>query len=262
MNALSLPAYAFGGYMEACRCVSALTKIGQGLFVCTRTVEASTTSTRSMGLKFELPRMLESLHRSMLNFTDSALKSSPLWNLTPRRSLNSHVVGATSLGISAASAGTSLRLWSRSRSASNIWAPTLDAGCSCWFAMSRVVGSTPWAITTLPAGAAAAASGDSAIEHSAMTVGQWRIGTPPRAIGFVSGDACRSRAGRRVTGGLLGPRLQVVEVAADPRDHRREVGGDHDEVVPALDRPRREGPARAVHARLLPVLVRGVPDLV
>ena len=45
----------------------------------------------------------------MLNLTESALKSSPLWNLTPRRSLNSQTVGATSFGISAASAGTSLR---------------------------------------------------------------------------------------------------------------------------------------------------------
>ncbi len=31
--------------------------------------------------------------RSMVNFTESALKSSPLWNLTPRRSLSSHVFG-------------------------------------------------------------------------------------------------------------------------------------------------------------------------
>ena len=30
--------------------------------------------------------------RSSVNFTDSALKSSPLWNLTPLRSLTSHVV--------------------------------------------------------------------------------------------------------------------------------------------------------------------------
>jgi hypothetical protein len=71
--------------------------------------------------------------------------------------LTSHVVGATSFGISAASIGTSFRLWSRSSSASNIWAPTLEAGCSCWFIMSSVVGSTPCAMTTLPAWAAAAA---------------------------------------------------------------------------------------------------------
>ena len=42
-------------------------------------------------------------------FNAESVKFSPLWNFTPRRSLNSHVVGATSLGISAASAGTSLR---------------------------------------------------------------------------------------------------------------------------------------------------------
>jgi hypothetical protein len=41
----------------------------------------------------------------MLNFTDSAVNSSPLWNLTPLRSLNSQVVGATDPGISAASIG-------------------------------------------------------------------------------------------------------------------------------------------------------------
>jgi len=32
-------------------------------------------------------------------------------------------------------------------------------GVSDWFIMSSVVGSTPWAMTTLPAGAAAAPSG-------------------------------------------------------------------------------------------------------
>jgi hypothetical protein len=49
-------------------------------------------STFSMGRKFELARS-PVLTRSRLNFTDSALNSSPLWNLTPRRSLTSHVVG-------------------------------------------------------------------------------------------------------------------------------------------------------------------------
>jgi hypothetical protein len=42
---------------------------------------------------------------------------------------------------------------------SNIWAPTFDAGCSDWFIMSSVVGSTPCAMTSLPAGAATAATG-------------------------------------------------------------------------------------------------------
>ena len=100
-----------------------LRKIGHGFLVWIRTVYGSTISTRSIGAKDDEPRSLLAglTRRSRLNFTDSALKSSPLWNLTPRRSLNSHVVGATSFGISAASAGTSLRLWSRSSSDSNIW---------------------------------------------------------------------------------------------------------------------------------------------
>ena len=38
MAAVSLLAYSLGGYMAACRKVSAFTKIGQGFFVWTRTV--------------------------------------------------------------------------------------------------------------------------------------------------------------------------------------------------------------------------------
>src|ERR1700682_4123283 len=38
MNGLSLPAYALGGYIEACRWVSATMKIGHGLLVWTLTV--------------------------------------------------------------------------------------------------------------------------------------------------------------------------------------------------------------------------------
>jgi hypothetical protein len=114
-----------------------------------------------MGPKEDEPRSLLAglASRSRLNFTDSASKASPLWNLTPRRSLISQVVGATSLGSSAASSGTRARLWSRATSMSNIWAPTLEAGCSDWFIMSSVVGSTPCAMTTFPAGAAPTAIG-------------------------------------------------------------------------------------------------------
>src|SRR5678815_2975881 len=82
-----------------------LTKVGQGLAVCTFTVYGSTISTRSMGRKFELARRPD-FTRSRLNFTESALNSSPLWNLTPLRSLTSHTVGAASFGTSLASAGT------------------------------------------------------------------------------------------------------------------------------------------------------------
>src|SRR5215831_2736164 len=139
-------------------------------------------STRSIGPNVDEPRSLLAglIRRSMLNFTDSAVNSSPLWNLTPLRSLNSQVVGATSLGISAASAGTSFRLWSRSSRDSNIWAPTLDAGCSAWFIMSSVVGSTPWAITTLPAGAAAATSGITSADSRATAAQPYLfIDAPP-----------------------------------------------------------------------------------
>src|SRR4026207_65636 len=97
MNALSLPAYALGGYIEAWRNVMMLTKVGHGLVVCTFTVCGSTTSTLSIGRTFELDR-IPVFTRSRLNFTDSAVNSSPLWNLTPLRSLTSQTVGATSLG--------------------------------------------------------------------------------------------------------------------------------------------------------------------
>ena len=90
--------------------------VGQGLTVWTRTVAGSTISTRSMSLKFEAPRIFGSLARSRLNFTESALKSSPLWNFTPRLSLISHTWGEISFGSSAASAGTIFKLGSRSTS--------------------------------------------------------------------------------------------------------------------------------------------------
>ncbi len=83
--------------------------VGHGLVVCTFTVYGSTISTRSRSRKFELARRPD-FTRSRLNFTESALKSSPLWNLTPLRSLISQTVGATSFGSSLASAGTILRL--------------------------------------------------------------------------------------------------------------------------------------------------------
>ncbi len=50
--------------------------------------------------------------RSRVNLTDSALKSSPLWNLTPLRRLNCQVVGSTRFQDSAR-AGTRLPAWSR-----------------------------------------------------------------------------------------------------------------------------------------------------
>src|SRR5260370_21800120 len=131
MSAGCLPAYALGGYIDACANVRTVRKVGQGLLVCTRIVYGSTISMDSIGLKFDDARSLGSLTRSRLNFADSALKSSPLWNLTPLRSLTSHVVGATSFGISVASPGMILRFGSRSDSGSEMCPPMLDAGVPC-----------------------------------------------------------------------------------------------------------------------------------
>src|SRR6185295_1929661 len=64
MNALSLPAYAFGGYIEAWREPMMVVKVGHGFDVWTRTVEGSTISTRSMGRKVELARIAGSFTRS------------------------------------------------------------------------------------------------------------------------------------------------------------------------------------------------------
>src|SRR4029434_7105794 len=158
MNALSLPAYALGGYIDAWRKPMMVVNVGHGFEVCTFTVYASTISTLSIGRKLELARR-PAFTRSRLYFTDSALNSSPLWNLTPLRSLTSQVVGATSLGSSAARAGTILRFPSRSTRVSKRWVASTDAGVSCWFMVSSVVGSTPCARTTLPSGAAATRAG-------------------------------------------------------------------------------------------------------
>ena len=116
MNVVSLSRYAFGGYMLPCTNVITLVNVGHGFLVCTRIVYGSTISTRSIGAKKVAPRSFPCppARRSRLHFADSASKSSPLWNFTPLRSLTSHVVGATSFGISVASEGTTLRPGSRS----------------------------------------------------------------------------------------------------------------------------------------------------
>src|SRR3989440_9438117 len=181
MSAGCLPAYALGGYIAACAKVMTVRNVGHGLLVCTRIVYGSTTSTDSIGLKFDDARSLGSLTRSRLNFAASALKSSPLVNLTPLRSLTSHVVGATSFGVSVASPGMILRFGSRSHIVSKMCEPMIDAGDSCWVMISSVVGSTPCAITTLPAGAAAAAARGSSTNAAttAVTLRQWIIWDPP-----------------------------------------------------------------------------------
>ena len=180
-----------GGYIEAWLKVIAFTSVGHGFLVWTFTVWESTISTRSMGAKNEEPRSLPWATRSRLNFTDSALKSSPLENFTPLRSLISHTAGATFLGISTASAGTILRLGSRSTSVSQMLAARFEAGVSDWFMVSRVVGSTPWAMTIFPVGAAPAIGGASVSSRISTASVQ-------RVIGVLLGGVvsrCRWRFG-------------------------------------------------------------------
>src|SRR5262249_55254861 len=77
--------------------------------------------------------------------------------------------------------------------------------------------------------------------------GSWLIAAP--------GDA-------RLVSDSRGRGLQIVELLAGTRDHRRQVRGEHDHVEAALHRPGRERRARAVHDGLDVVLVRRVADLV
>jgi hypothetical protein len=160
--------------------LTSVSRIGHGALVCTRTVIASTISTRSMGENGGDPRSLSlgSTSRSRLNFTASASIGSPLWKRTPLRSLNSHVVGATSFGISAASAGRTTSWSSRSSRVSKTLRASTPAGVSWWFMGSSVVGSTPWAITTVPEGAAAATPGTPADRISRMMRRQPGMETP------------------------------------------------------------------------------------
>src|SRR6266567_9379803 len=93
---------------------SRLGTMGSGMRVVMRTVCGSTawTSWPKLGGHVSLASVfsLEVMARSMVNLTDSAVNSSPLWNLIPRRSFTSHVVGFT-LRHDSASSGLSSMVW-------------------------------------------------------------------------------------------------------------------------------------------------------
>src|SRR6059036_3426973 len=127
-SAVSFPADSLGGSIPLCGNVITGTNVGQGFFVCTRIVYGSTISTRSIGAKKVEPRSLPCPcpNRSRVNLAESALNSSPLWNLTPLRSLTSQADGGMNLGISVARLGTIFRLGSRSYSVSKMWRQSED----------------------------------------------------------------------------------------------------------------------------------------
>ena len=90
-----------------------------GALVTTFTVKGSTISVPAIVLSSEPMVALVSglVARSRVNLTDSALKSSPLWNLTPLRRTNCQVVGFSRFHDSAR-AGTRLPWASRAVSPS------------------------------------------------------------------------------------------------------------------------------------------------
>src|SRR5882762_2215841 len=94
---------------------------------------------------------------------------------------------------------------------------TTDAGVSCWFMASSVVGSTPCATTIFPSGAASAAAGSATARASAIVVRQTRMRTPPHEREM---DAVRTAP----TLGFARQRVKVRERVL-PRLHPSEVLG-------------------------------------
>ena len=81
-----------------------------GCFVTMRTVCVSGVSIWSMALRYPRPPepVFGSMIRSYVNFTSSPTSSRPLWNFTPRRSLNVHVRPSALVVHDSASPGSSL----------------------------------------------------------------------------------------------------------------------------------------------------------
>src|SRR3990170_6464638 len=88
----------------------------------------------------------------MVAATSSAFKFSPLWNLTPLRSLKRQVVGLTCSQLSASRPLSSLVLGSRSTMRSQTLKPIIKTCLLLAFSDSRLSGSAPMTTTILPVG--------------------------------------------------------------------------------------------------------------
>ena len=90
--------YALGIICPAYKATRAARR-GSGFLVTMRTVYGSGVSIRSMVFRIVLVATLAfgSYDRSKVNLTSAEVSRSPLWNLTPWRSLNCQVVGLISL---------------------------------------------------------------------------------------------------------------------------------------------------------------------
>src|SRR5512145_1916235 len=148
----------FGGTMPKLPRVRISWISGEGFCVMMRTVCSSTTSTDLIHVKF--PRMGDFCSglstRSKENLTASALKGSPLWKETPRRSFSSQVRGSMPLTDSARCGAGFHVLVSRVSSVSNrCWLMMMPIRAVCMWG-SCVGVSEPRATVTWPFGCAPA----------------------------------------------------------------------------------------------------------
>src|SRR6478609_3328448 len=144
-------------------------------------------STRSMVLKKAADWDFSSglTTRWRVNLTASPLKSSPLWNLTPLRSLNCIVVSLTRFHDSARTGVIVLRSSEYRISGSKMWCPTESVVEWLHFMMSsELIGlplpiitltfdgpGLPWAGAAWPAGAAVAAGAAAPLGAAGAAVG-------------------------------------------------------------------------------------------
>src|SRR2546426_3279673 len=163
-------------------------KSGQGAFRRKRTVSGSTISTTSTCPCSSLAPA--PLYRSKLNFTSSAVTGSPLWNLRPRRSLNSY------MSPSGLSVHDSARLLP-------IFCPDIGRTSASWSAYS------------IPKGVICGGAVDGSNQVGAMVTGQAITASPagvcwlftPSTPPSVSAAATSSRTIRRCAGEIPDSRV-------------------------------------------------------
>src|SRR3990170_6204071 len=179
-----------------------------------RTVCSSTTSTDLIQVK--LPRIGDFCSgfstRSNENFTLSAPNGSPLWNLTPLRSLSSQVSGLTPFTDSARwGTGCHVLVSRASRGSKRCWCMMMPMRSVCMCG-SCVEASEASATVTRPLGAASAA-GAAATSEARMKAPPARRSVRAIYMGSSSGRAPRSGRAELVERGGGGP--DAVDEAFD-----------------------------------------------
>src|SRR5438477_8406650 len=161
---------------------------------------------------FSLPG---SVTRSNENFTSSAVSGSPLWNFTPRRSLNSHVVSLSAFH-EVARDGSYSSFALRCRSESNMLMLTSTPTRSKCMCGSRVGACEASAIVSVSLGCACAANA------TASTSARASSGRDRGFMGasFVGGRQHISRRSARASGDLRRPRQPLfLRLVVEDEDH-------------------------------------------